>query len=78
MKFMKSLVVPSIIIGGVNDEVDKVLLHQLTGVLLLDYDAVEGTGTALPCRLYIEAAGSKTDEESGKFFNVGSSTQRHG
>ena len=75
---MKSLVVPSIIIGGVNDKVDRVLLHQLAGVLLLDYDVIEETGTALSCRLFIEAAGSEMDEESGEFFNVGSSTQQHG
>ena len=34
-----------------------------TGVLLLDYDAVEGAGAVLSHRLYIEAAGSEADEK---------------
>ena len=34
-----------------------------TGVLLLDYDAVEGAGAVLTHRLYIEAAGSEADEK---------------
>ena len=59
---------PSILIGGVNDDGDRGLLRQLAGALLLDYDAVEGTGAVLPCRLYIKVTGSETDEEFGKGF----------
>ena len=54
--------VPSILIGGVND------VRQLAGAPLMDYDAVEGTGAVLPCRQYIEAAGREMDEESGRGF----------
>ena len=54
--------VPSILIGGVND------VRQLAGAPLVDYDAVEGTGAVLPCRQYIEAAGREMDEESGRGF----------
>ena len=54
--------VPSILIGGVND------VRQLAGAPLMDYDAVEGTGAVLPCRQYIEAAGREMDEESGRSF----------
>ena len=41
------------------------LLRRLvwTGVLLLDYDAVEGVGTVLSHRLYIKAVGSEGDEK---------------
>ena len=52
----------SILIGSVND------VRQLTGAPLMDYDAVEGTGSVLPCRQYIEAAGREMDEESGRGF----------
>ena len=45
-------------VGGVNDEGDRELLRLLAGALLMDYDAVEGTGVVLPSRLYIEAAGA--------------------
>ena len=44
------------------------LLRQQAGALLLDYDAVEGTGAVSPCRQYIKVAvaGSEGDEEVGR------------
>ena len=65
---MKSLGVPFILIGGVNDDGDRGLIRRLAGAFLLNYDAVEGTGAVIPCRLYIESAGSETDEEFGSGF----------
>ena len=65
---MKSLGVPFILISGVNDDWDRGLVRQLTGAFLLNYDTVEGTGAVVPCRLYIESAGSETDEEFGSGF----------
>ena len=51
MRSMKSLGVPFILIGGVNDDGDRGLLRWLAGKLLLNYDAAEGTGAVIPCRL---------------------------
>ena len=42
-------------------------LRQLARALLLDYDAVEGTGAVPPCRQYIKAAGSEGNEEVGRY-----------
>ena len=65
---MKSLEVPFILIGGVNDDGDRRLIRRLTGAFLLNYDTVEGTGAVIPCRLYIKSACSETDEEFGTGF----------
>ena len=42
---------PFILIGGVNNDGDRGLLRRLAGELLLNYDAAEGTGAVIPCRL---------------------------
>ena len=69
MRSMKSLGVPFILIGGVNNDGDRGLIRRLTGVFLLNYDTVEGTGAIIiPYRLYIESAYSETDEEFGSGF----------
>ena len=51
MRSIKSLGVPFILIGGVNNDGDRGLLRRLAGELLLNYDAAEGTGAVIPCRL---------------------------
>ena len=48
---MKSLGVPFILIGGVNDNRDRGLLCRLARSLLLNYGAAEGTDAVIPCRL---------------------------
>ena len=52
MRSIKSIGVPFILIGGVNDNGDRGLLRRLAGELLLNYEADEGTGLdTIPCRL---------------------------
>ena len=48
MRSIKSLGVPFILIGGVNDDGDRGLLRWLAGELLLNYGAAEGTGAVIP------------------------------
>ena len=51
MRSIKSIGVPFILIGGVNGDGDRGLLRRLAGELLLNYDAAEGTGAVIHCRL---------------------------